>query len=257
MDAITIARAVDEFWASRAAGVPYPPAWFDRLSLEDAGRVQLGLLAREVAAGARHVGWKVGLTAPAIREQFRVHEPVFGYLLDRGQAQTGFVVRAAQWTGPGFENELCLRLRSPLRGPGVDLASARAAVELCFPAMELVENRGDLSAQLAVAVADNVQQRAFVVGAPVRLAQDADLAAVQATVRINGAEVAVANGSAVMGNPVESIVWLANKLAAFGRGLEAGQYVMTGSFTRQFPLKAGDHAETEFAGIGTVAVRCA
>ena len=122
--------------------------------------------------------------------------------------------------------------------------------------MELVENRGDLSAQLAVAEADNVQQRAFVVGAPVRLADDADLAAVGAEVRINGERVAQATGDAVMGNPLESIVWLANKLAAFGQGLESGQYVMTGSFTRQFPLRAGDVAETTFAGIGTVGVRC-
>lgn len=257
MNATTIRQAVEDFWRSRADGVPYPPAWFDRLSMDEACRVQLGLLERELAAGARQVGWKVGLTAAAIREQFRVHEPVFGYLLDRGLQQTGYALAAADWTGPGFENELCLRLRAPLRGPDVDLAAARAAVELCFPAMELVENRGDLSAQLAVAVADNVQQRAFVVGAPVRLPEELDLAAVEAVVQINGEEVARAAGTAVMGNPLESVVWLANKLAEYNRGLEAGQYVMTGSFTRQFPLKAGDVAETTFAGIGSVSLRCA
>ncbi len=89
----------------------------------------------------------------------------------------------------------------------------------------------------------------------VPLAGDADLAAVRCEVDINGAQVAQATGDAVMGDPYASLAWLANKLAEYGRGLEAGQYVMSGSFTRQFPLKAGDEAQTRFSGIGTVAVR--
>lgn len=66
---------------------------------------------------------------------------------------------------------------------------------------------------------------------------------------------AQASGDAVMGDPYASLAWLANKLAEYGRSLEPGQYVMSGSFTRQFPLQAGDQAQTRFSGIGTVAVR--
>ncbi len=247
-----IDAVVEDFRASRARGVPYPPAWFDRLSLEDAYRVQLGTLARDVAAGERHAGWKVGLTARAIREQFRVHEPCLGYLLDSGRIASGATLDLTGWTGGGFENELCLLVGRTLRGPGVDLAAARAAVTACRPALELVENRGDFTAQLAVALADNAQQRAWAVGPEVRLSPDADLAAVPCEVRINGEVVATATGTAVMGDPYESVVWLANKLATWGLALEAGQHVMGGSFTRQFPLVPGDRIETSFGGIGTV-----
>lgn len=199
-----IQAIVDDFWAERAKGIYYPPQWFDRLTLDQAYRVQLGLLDKSLAAGARHVGWKVGLTAAAIREQFRVHEPVFGYLLESGRAESGAEIDLADWQGPGFENELCLRLGKDLRGPGVDVAAARAAVNACHPAMELVENRGDFTAQLAIAVADNVQQRSFVVGPRIPLAASADLVAIECTSRLNGAEVARAKGVAVMGNPYES-----------------------------------------------------
>lgn len=250
-----IQAIVDDFWACRQRGVYYPPQWFDKLTLDQACRVQLGLLDKSIATGARQVGWKVGLTAAAIREQFRVHEPVFGYLLESGRLDSGAQIELADWQGAGFENELCLRLGKPLRGPGVDVAAARAAVSGCHPAMELVENRGDFSAQLAVAVADNVQQRAFVIGAEVPLDASADLAAVRCEVDINGKQVAQATGDAVMGDPYVSLAWLANKLAEYGRGLEAGQYVMSGSFTRQFPLAAGDAAQTRFAGVGTVTLR--
>ncbi|HEX2796793.1 MAG TPA: fumarylacetoacetate hydrolase family protein [Immundisolibacter sp.] len=246
---------VEDFWACRQRGVYYPPQWFDRLTLDQACRVQLGLLDKAIAAGARQVGWKVGLTAAAIREQFRVHEPVFGYLLEEGRLDSGVELDLSDWLGTGFENELCLRLGRPLSGPDVDLATARAAVRGCHPALELVENRGDFSAQLAVAVADNVQQRAFVIGPEAPLEAGSNLAAVRCEVDINGKQVAQASGDAVMGDPYASLAWLANKLAEYGRGLEPGQYVMSGSFTRQFPLQAGDRAQTRFSGIGTVAVR--
>ncbi len=60
-------------------------------------------------------------------------------------------------------------------------------------------------------------------------------------------------GEAVLGNPLNSIVWLSRKLAEYGRTLKAGEIVMTGSFTRQFPIAPGDRIETVFSGIGSVA----
>jgi 2-keto-4-pentenoate hydratase len=64
--------------------------------------------------------------------------------------------------------------------------------------------------------------------------------------------VATGTGEAVLGNPLHSIVWLAAKLGAYGRTLKAGEVVMTGSFTRQFPIAAGDTIETVFSGLGAV-----
>ena len=72
------------------------------------------------------------------------------------------------------------------------------------------------------------------------------------SVRINGVEVATADGGAVLGHPYNSIAWLAGKLAQFGEGVRAGDYIMSGSFTRQFPLAQGDRIEAAFAGIGAV-----
>ena len=128
-----IQAIVEDFWVSRARGVPYPPQWFDKLTLDEACRVQLGLLDKAVAAGARQVGWKVGLTAAAIREQFRVHEPVFGYLLEEGRLDSGVELDLSNWQGTGFENELCLRLGQPLRGPNVTIKHAHHRFDVDHP----------------------------------------------------------------------------------------------------------------------------
>lgn len=245
--------AIDRFWQARCGGEYYPNDWADRLSMDQAYRVQLGIIARRVAAGERQVGWKVGLTAEVIQRQFGFHEPVFGCLMQDGLKRSGYLFGQNALIKPGFETELCMRLREPLSGT-VDAARARRAIDVCFPALEIIETRGDAAAQMALALADNVQQKAFVLGEPIPFADDLELSHVEAKVEINGAEAARGCGEAVLGDPVNSVVWLAAKLNDFGLVLGAGDMIMTGSFVRQFPLSPGDRVRAEFAGIGIVEV---
>ncbi len=240
--------AIDEFWNARARGEYFPAQWFDRLTLDEAYRIQLGVMARRIAAGERQIGWKVGLTAVPIQQQFGFHEPVFGCILE--SRPSGHVFRRDELIRPGFEPELCLRVGQALSGE-VDVPTVRRAIDAVYPALEIIETRGDFVAQIAVAMADNAQQKTVVLGEPVALG-DLALDAVAATVRINGAAVATGRGDAVLGNPLNSVVWLARKLKEFGRGIEAGEIIMSGSFTRQFPIAPGDRVEVDFVGVGDV-----
>ena len=161
---------------------------------------------------------------------------------------SGHVFAPADLIAPGFESELCIRLRTDLSG-SISLGEVRAAVDVVYPSLEIIETRGPIT-QMALALADNGQQRTVVLGGPVPL--PADPVAVVARVIINGETAATGTGEAVLGNPLNSIVWLAGKLASYGRGLKAGEIVMTGSFTRQFPIRPGDQIETEFSSVGSV-----
>jgi 2-keto-4-pentenoate hydratase len=248
MDEREIAAATEEFEAARVRGEYFPKAWFGRLSLDDAYRIQLALIARR---GARRVGWKVGLTSTAIQQQFAVHEPVFGCLLADGRLHSGHVFRRDELIEPGFENELCIVMGSDL-APGASHEDVAAAVARVYPAFEIIETRGDLTRQLALALADNAQQKGFVLGPAVERAALPELDRVTVGVRINGSEVASADGRAVLGHPYNSVAWLAAKLAQFGERVRAGDFIMSGSFTRQFPLAQGDRIDAAFAGVGTV-----
>jgi 2-keto-4-pentenoate hydratase len=238
---------IDSFWDARARGAYFPREFFGKLSIDQAYRIQLGLIARRCAAGERQIGWKVGLTAPAIQQQFGFHEPVFGCILDT--TPSGHVFPANSLISPGFENELCMRLGRDLTGK-VTLNDARAAIDVVYPSLEIIETRGPFTEQIALALADNAQQKTVVLGAPVAL--PAVLETIEARVVINGETVATGTGDAVLGNPLNSVVWLAGKLVEYGRSLKAGEIIMTGSFTRQFPIAPGDRIRTEFAGVGAV-----
>ena len=248
--AFDLANTVEDFWQARSRGEYFPTAWANKLSLDESYAIQLAMIERRLAGGERQIGWKVGLTAKPIQEQFGFHEPVFGCILE--SVPSGSTLRAAELIVPGFESELCLRMGAPLSGK-VTMAQARAAVSGVHPALEIIETRGDLSAQIALAMADNAQQKTVVLGAAVPLG-DTALDQVACKVLMNGAVVAEGTGAAVLGNPLHSVIWLASKLTTFGRGIRAGDIIMTGSFVRQFPLAAGDRVRVDYSGIGAVEV---
>jgi len=250
---IDLQRAVEEFWAGRARGEYFPAGYFNRLTLDEAYRIQLALIDRRCAQGERQIGWKVGLTSKAIQQQFGFHEPCFGCILET--RPSGHVFAAGELIRPGFETELCVRLGRPLAGE-VSPEEVRAAVAVVFPSFEITETRGD-PAQIALMLADNAQQRSVVLGEPVALAPALRLDQVGARVEVNGSLVATGVGAAVLDHPLNSVAWLARKLGEYGRSLRAGEVVMTGSLVRQFPLAPGDRAWANFSGIGTVEVQVA
>jgi 2-keto-4-pentenoate hydratase len=248
----TVDAAIEAFWTCARNRTAPSSEWMKRLTREEAYRVQLGVLARHVRAGERHAGWKVGLTSKAMQIQQKVHEPVLGFLLASGEKPSGTRFQFADLIGPGFENELCLTVGRTLRGPGVTDAQAQAGLSAMAPAFEIVEKRGDFAADLNVSLADNAQQRAYVTGGSVPVPSGFDLATVALELSVNGAVAERALGREVLGTPAASIAWLANKLAEFGLALEAGMKVMSGSFTRQYPIARGDRIEARFDPVGPV-----
>jgi 2-keto-4-pentenoate hydratase len=172
-----------------------------RVHFEDTAREYIDYINYyALAPPSSCIGWKVGLTAPVIQQQFGVHEPVFACLLAEGLVRSGHIFRRDALIEPGFENELCIVLDRdlPTDATRADVACAVARV---YPAFEIIETRGDLSGQLALAITDNGQQKAFVLGEPVSRDALPELDVVTVRVRINGTEVATASGDAVLARP--------------------------------------------------------
>lgn len=252
MDGFNAKTALETFIRHRGEGTFFPPEWEDKLSIEEAYAVQLALVDHLAVHGMRRVGWKVGLTAKPIQDQFSVHEPGFGFLMDDAPHMSGVVIPHDTLIGPGFENEICMAMGAPLRGPGVTAADARAAISTIAPSFELVETRGDFTGHLEKVIPDNLQQKGIIVGTPIPLRDAPELSKVALTVTIGKRTVDNATGDAVLGDPINSIAWLANKLAEYGRSLSAGELIMTGSFTKQHKIKKGDTITADFEGLGTV-----
>ena len=248
-----IAEAAEAVLAALNGNAALPEHLSRRFTLDQGYAVQFELLRRRKTQGDVHVGWKVGLTSRAMQVQQGVHEPCLGHLVEAGHVSSPAAFRFDELMAPGFENELCIRLGAPLDGDAT-ARSARSAVDAIAPAIEVVEKRGVFNADLPLAFAGNAQQRAFVTGGFVPLAGDVDPAAVEVEVFVNGRSRERALGAEVLGSPINSVVWLARRLAGFGHGLRAGDLIMSGSFTGQYGIAKGDRIRAVFDGLGDVEV---
>jgi 2-keto-4-pentenoate hydratase len=184
-----------------------------------------------------------------------VDEPCFGTIFanevhhHRAELSVGACCRL------GVETEIAVRLGEDLPQGG-GRARAEAAVESCMAAIELLEDlRHDYKRLSAAAmVAGNVWNAGSCLAHRWPAGTDwhrLDLATVTSRLTINGREIGDGKDSDVMGNPLNALSWLADKLANDGTPLRRGMIVMTGSMVPiQFPAK-GDHAVVEVSGLGS------
>jgi 2-keto-4-pentenoate hydratase len=240
------------------ARIPVEPLTekYQDLTLDDAYQIQLLQIRRRVTAGARVKGHKVGLTSAAMQRQMGVTQPDYGHLLDDMFWLEHQPIPASRFLQPRFEPEIAMVLERPLRGPGVTVAEAVAAVGFVLPALELIDSRiRDWKIGLVDTIADNASSGGVVLGSsPVPL-PEIDTRLGGCNLRRNGKLAGTGAGGAVLGSPVSSLVWLANTVGAHGIVLEAGHVVLPGSITASVPAGPGDTVTATFAGLGSVTAR--
>jgi 2-keto-4-pentenoate hydratase len=229
------------------------PAELIPADLDEAYQVRAAYEAIESAAGRGAVaGYKIGLTTPIMQKLCGVDEPCFGAIFVNEVHHRRAELPVDAYCRLGVETEIAVRLGEDLP-QGADRARIEAAVESCMAAIELLEDlRQDYKRLSAAAmVASNVWNAGIVVGTPVTDWRRLDLATVTSRLTINGHEIGGGTGSDVMGNPLNALSWLADKLAGVGKPLRRGMIVMTGSMVPiQFPA-TGDRVVVEVSGLGS------
>ncbi len=260
LDEATVQAFARRLEEARRTRRPIPPLTEEapELSMADGYRVQRALLELRIGAGDRRAGWKVGLTSAAPRAQLGLTEPIAGQVLASAVYPDGAAIETGQLIAPGAEAEIAFLLGQELAGPGVSLAGALRAVEGAVPALEIVDCRyREWRFTGPDAAADNGLNAAIVVGTrPVPLA-DLDLAVEGLVWEHNGEVVATAAGAEVGGNPLTSVVWLANKLAEWGLTLRPGEIVLAGSLSKILRPRPGDTVRARFTRLGAGAARFA
>ena len=238
----------------RKQAVQLSKTWPD-ITLDDSYAISTEVAKRKVAAGAKLIGHKVGLTSKAMQRSSQIDEPDYGHLLDDMMVADGARVPHENYCLPRVEIELAFILGKPLKGPGVTLPDVLRATEYVVPAIEVVDARVQDPRKIFDTVADNGAAAGIVIGGrPVR-PMDVDLRWVAGIMYCNSEieETGVAAG--VLGHPALGVAWLANKLGSHGVTLEPGHLVLAGSFTRVVFAKKGDTLHADFGALGGVAVQ--
>lgn len=226
------------------------------LTVEDAYRIQLAGIELRKAEGRKVIGKKIGLTSKAMQQLLGVNEPDYGHLLDNMLLLEGEPCRREELLAPRVEAELAFILKDTLRGPGVTIADVFRATEGIMPAFEIVDSRiKDWKIKLADTVADNASSARLVLGSRMVPVKDLDLRLIGMVLEKNGEVVSSGAGAAVWGHPAAAVAWLANKLAAFGIALEAGEIILSGAVTAAENAGAGDVFTVSFYGLGSLSLK--
>lgn len=213
-------------------------------------RVNTGL---RVAAGARIVGSKIGLTSAAVQRQLGVDQPDFGVLFDDMAYGEGEPIPMSVLHQPKIEAEVAFVLGRDLDVERPGLVDVMRAVEFAVPALEIVGSRiRDWNIKFVDTVADNASSSAFVIGGTPRRLDGLDLRDCAMHLYAGNDTVSTGLGSACLGHPLNAVVWLARKMASHGAPLRAGYLVLSGALGPMVRVDAGATYRAEVAGLGSV-----
>jgi 2-keto-4-pentenoate hydratase len=225
-------------------------------SLEEAYAVAdrvVAMLERELGPVA---GFKVGATSSQGQAALGLSAPFFGRTFKRS------IVRASRCSAPAgasIEPEVGFVLARdlPPRSQPYARGEAEAAIGAVVPLLEI--NAPSYASPFAVGglclVADNGVTRALIVGEPARpFVPGETLAREHVRLEKNGVACAEGEASAVLEDPLNALLWLANELRARGRGLHAGDCVASGAMCRHVAIAPGDRVVATYSSIGGVQV---
>ena len=237
-----------------------PAATPEGLSEADAACTRSKLHALMSQRSVKVIGYKAGLTNPAVQKRFNTDRPVWGRLYEGMLLRSGSTVDAAFGARPLFEADMLVRVASDDVNRATSPAAVLAAIDQIIPFIELP----DLVVQAPAKLngpgigAINVGAKLGVTGAPIAVPTAAgERAALLDALRDmnvvladgGGAEIARGRGGDILEHPLNAVVWLAGALAAEGLSLNPGEVISLGSFSPLLPPKPGLKVTAVYEGL--------
>lgn len=238
----------------RAFSLQYPD-----MSIEDGYAIQAAWMKLKESEGRKIIGRKVGLTSRAMQEAMKINEPDFGTLLDDMLFENGATIPASDFIDPRIEVEITFVLKDDLFGDDLTIEDVLAATDYVVPSLELIAARSHrvdpetgYTRKVYDTISDNAANAGIVVGDKKVNPSEVDLRWAGAILYRNGIVEETGLGAGILDHPARGIIWLAKRFAPHGIKLEAGQYIMSGSFTRPIIARVGDDFKADFGPMGTV-----
>ena len=227
-----------------------------KLTLEQAYECQHYFHKLRIADGDRPIGYKVGCTSTAVREQFGVGEPICGLIMTPGLLREGDLVDSNNYFQLAIEPEFVITLKQDLAEVPTSDRELLEAIEIVQPGIELHNYVCHFSPlkQQEVICSNGVHAAQLVGNGKVR-ASEVHWQLEGVAVFKNGELVASGVAADIMGSPLNSLRFLIQHLRKRGKRLKVGDLVIPGSATALISVVAGDEITCSFTNIGNVTMK--
>jgi 2-oxo-3-hexenedioate decarboxylase len=242
--------------AARLNAKPIPQLSRDiKFSRADAYSIQEIGQKHRLERGEELIGYKMGLTSKAKREQMNLDAPLYGVLTDTMALHDGGEFSLKGSIHPKIEPEVAFLLSQDLQGKKTreEILNATSAVCAC---LEILDSRYEQFKYFSMedVIADNSSSSHFVMGAWLEEFHDLDLKNLSMDFSCDGETFKKGNTQDISGDPVVSVMQLLELLELRGLGLKAGMIVLAGAATEALALSAGQKIHLEVEGLSPLSL---
>ncbi len=237
---------------------------YPEMAMDDAYEVQNAIYRAKLAEGRKVIGWKIGLTSKAMQYALNINIPDSGILFDNMAFGNGDTVPAGRFIQPRIEAEIAFVMKDAIGSADVTRDQVLQATDYVTPSIEILDTRikradpeTGKSRTVFDTISDNAANAGIVLGAERHPADAFDLRWVGALTFRNGEIEETGLGAGVLNDPVESVVWLARRMAQYGQSIEPGHVILSGSFIRPIECPSGAEIHADFGSFGSVDINFA
>lgn len=246
-------KAVAESWLAKKPAKGFGVT----MSMSEAAMVQTRFTALIGKDLGEVVGYKAGLTNPAVQKRFNYDKPVRGTLFAKMILPGPARLPVASGTRLVYEADMVAVVGDAARAMSAkNLLEALQALKEVRPFIELPDMAFDPQVKVdgSILVAANVGARLGVLGEPIILPGTAESVEKLAAMKIEvidqaGGVIGGGKGTDILNNPLNVVLWIADSLKAEGKTLKNGDLLSLGSFSGLLPPKAGSTITVRYTGL--------
>ncbi len=228
-------------------------------TIEESYAIQDALVDLKLQAGRKQIGWKIGLTSRAMQMALNIETPDSGVIFDDMYFSNGARILKNRFFEPRIEAEIAFIMGNDLAPSDLNREGIIAATEQIVPALEILETRvvrynpvTKTARNVCDTIADNAANAGIVLGDDRFGILETDLRWLGGIVKRNGTVEETGLGAGILDDPITSVLWLAKRLAEYGKTIKKGDIIMAGSFIRPIEAPSGSDFFADFGPLGTV-----
>ena len=244
--------AIAAQWRARQPVHGLPP-----LTLAAASCVRERLVENLQTDRGRVAGYKAALTNPAVQQRFGADAPVRGTLLSRMLVmESAFPVSVDYGARPVIEADLLVEVGDDAINEARTPLQALQGLSRVMPFVELADlmmAEGE-PVNAAVITAINGGARSGIFGQGVAVEPTARFADALRDMRVimtdeQGVELANAPGSAILGHPLNAVLWLIEDIRKSGGRLRVGDRLSLGAFSAPLAPRPAMRVKVRYVGL--------
>ena len=251
---LEIAKTLDDARLN-ARSLPQFSSKLTDFSRADAYAAQEEGIKLRTSRGEKIIGLKMGLTSEGKRKQMNLDSPLYGVLTDKMQIENEGVFHLNGSIHPKIEPEIAFFINRDLKGK-ITREDVLNATEYIAPALEILDSRyeGFKYFSMEDVIADNSSSSHFIIGPKFFDFKNLDLLNLSMRMKINGETKAEGISSDISGDPVVSVIQLAELLAQRSQFIPANTIVLAGAATLAISLEPNMAVSLEVSNLKTMNV---